>query len=69
MAPHPGQERDPPRTSARAQDRAARSTLNPKGHLPFRYEVLSPSGKVLSQVEYLRLDPTPPPQGLFEVRP
>lgn len=51
------------------QPAAWRITLNPKGHLPFRYEVLSPSGKVLSQVEYLKLELTPPPQSLFEVRP
>lgn len=51
------------------QPAAWRITLNPKGHLPFRYEVLSPSGKVLSQVEYLKLDLTPPPQSLFEVKP
>lgn len=60
-------KRNPPKDER--QPAAWRITLNPKGHLPFRYEVLSPSGKVLSQVEYLRLDPTPPPQGLFEVRP
>lgn len=61
-----GQE-DPPKDDR--QPAAWRITLNPKGHLPFRYEVLSPSGKVLSQVEYLKLELTPPPQSLFEVRP
>ncbi|WP_135257554.1 LolA family protein [Thermus caldilimi] len=51
------------------QPAAWRIAVNPKGHLPFRYEVLSPSGKVLAQAEYLKLDPTPPPQSLFEVKP
>ncbi|WP_038057110.1 LolA family protein [Thermus amyloliquefaciens] len=51
------------------QPAAWRITLNPKGHLPFRYEVLSPSGKVLSQVEYVKLDLKVPPQSLFEVKP
>lgn len=51
------------------QPAAWRITLNPKGHLPFRYQALSPSGKVLSTVEYLKLDPTPPSPSLFEVKP
>lgn len=60
-------KKNPPKDDR--QPAAWRITLNPKGHLPFRYEVLSPSGKVLAQVEYLKLDPTPLPQSLFEVRP
>lgn len=60
-------KKNPPKDER--QPAAWRISLNPKGHLPFRYEVLSSSGKVLSQVEYLKLDLTPPPQNLFEVRP
>ncbi len=59
-------KKNPPRDER--QPAAWRITLNPKGHLPFRVEVLSPSGKLLSQVEYLKLDPNVPPQSLFEVK-
>ncbi|WP_337845131.1 hypothetical protein [Thermus sp.] len=46
---------------------AWRILINPKGHLPFRYEVLSPSGRVLAQAEYLALEPVPPSLDQFEV--
>lgn len=49
------------------QPAAWRITLNPKGHLPFRYQVLSVKGEVLAEAEYLSLKPTLPPKALFEV--
>ena len=44
-------------------------TTDPKSHRPLAYRTYSKAGKLLGEVVYRELDPTPPDPALFEVKP